>query len=165
MDQDYRQGYKSSGFWNPFWHIITSRLVVASVIRQQKAALYHTPLKKGISLLLPDVLKGKTRMHWKRVRPHHRWETQQTLKHDFLRKSIKSIAESREGVVWKSNSTLSEFLLLFPSVFTVASCVGERILAQVALTDTDSILSLRSAVLSGTGTILKNVFEGIWYWF
>lgn len=98
---------------------------------------YFTLLWKRVSnSLLPDVLKGKPEMHWNRVRPHHKGEIQQRLKHDFLRKSIKSIAESWEGVVGKSNSILSEFLLLFPSVLTLASCVGERILAQVALTDT-----------------------------
>lgn len=36
----------------------------------------------------------------------------------------------------RSNSILSEFLLLFPSVFTLASCVGERDLARDALIDT-----------------------------
>lgn len=48
----------------------------------------------------------------------------------------------------KSNSILAEFLLLFPSVLTSASCVGERILAQVALTDTASfcMLALRCYV-------------------
>lgn len=60
----------------------------------------------------------------------------------FLRKSIKSIAESWEGVVGKSNSIPSEFLLLFPSVLTLVSCAGEGILAQVALTDTASFCTL-----------------------
>lgn len=87
-------------------------------------------------------------MHWNRGRPHHGGEIQQRLKHDFLRNSIKSIAESREGMVGKSNSVLSEFLLFFPFVLTLASWVGERILAQVAQTDTASfcILALRCYV-------------------
>lgn len=54
--------------------------------------------------MLPDVLKGKAAMHWNRARPHHRGEIQQRFKHDFLRTSIKSIAESWEGVVGESNS-------------------------------------------------------------
>lgn len=42
----------------------------------------------------------------------------------------------------KSNSILSEFLLLFPSVLTSASRVGEGILAPDARTDTTSFCTL-----------------------
>lgn len=88
-------------------------------IRRQKAALPHVPLEKGSDSWLPDVPKGKPGMHWNWARPHHRGEIQLGINLDFLRKSIKSIAESWEGVVGKRNSTLPEFILLFLLHFPV----------------------------------------------